>query len=1145
MAFGLLLAFIKPASAQCDWSVQAVVDSSRCAVSGKITASLTGPDKQNVSNLLYRLKLIGGTEYPEVSTPVFENLAPGNYEVMAKGICNGELDSSTVQVTVPGNYVGFTANGARLRDAFRNCNSGQAKMFFSNGRKPYRVSVTAAPGTYTGGTTFYTEASEFIAGNLPAGNYTFVLSDSCGAASSQQFVTIGELPVPTVNNTALANLIILNPDCNTLNMPAPPLGLNSPFMPYGVPGSGFTFGVALPGNVPAEYKDVYYTNRISLDLPAGQTLKDIYGQTVNYYLKAPCGEITILPYVIPERTLGFSVVKNCNISFGITAYSMNTVCLPVIIKGKNRATLQEYSDTAYDYNDWSLHGLPYGSYDFTYTSGDGAVLRSATNYTVTADDPATKYTASFNSMYGRSGIDGAVQFSIDIHGGQVFSANTVIELVAPATHRLKHTISSDGGNGYNYYMSDNRKMFTPGVYTWKITDYCGTYYVTKEVKETDVYRFVVDATEKDTCNGRIVRPTGTATYNGQTHPVYFKIVAGPPGQIWNQAIVPLGTPLLLPGPGDYRIAITANPTYVEDFFQFYGLTANVKFITYNPSPLAIDPNLTAGYICPQGAPNSGSIVVRAINGILPQGGSYQYKLAAAGNGFAGPYLDSNYTGRFNSGPSYSLMVHQNYDVKVIDGCGASIVQTVQILDYATAQLALLDKEAYCVGDIARLNVLQLPTTAIKYRWTFPDGSVDTSKLVTIRNLGPSHRGTYHVAISADICQDTIKSQVTLDLAEFELICYSAVTDTSVNPYTAGLLGNWRPFKAYAYYGARKESDPEQQTNTRKDGTYQDFLTFWQKQQNGWKASQDTTRWVWTTESTLFNKKGFELENKDPLGKYSAAIYGFENALPVAVVQNSRYREAAFEGFEDYDLSANTCETGCITGRRFDFSGYMSMIDSSQRHSGRYSVRVAAGDTMFTSHTVSDVAGTASLPVFVTGASQCTTPGLVLKSIKADSSVLLPAFSPLAGKKVLFSAWVKEQADCNCTAYTSNVVKLVVKKGEETFIHTIAPSGNIIEGWQRYEYAADVPAGSTQLSVLFIANGTSGIYVDDIRLHPYNANMKSYAYDPMTMRMMAELDENNYATFFEYDDDGVLIRVKKETERGIKTIKETRSALVKE
>jgi hypothetical protein len=45
--------------------------------------------------------------------------------------------------------------------------------------------------------------------------------------------------------------------------------------------------------------------------------------------------------------------------------------------------------------------------------------------------------------------------------------------------------------------------------------------------------------------------------------------------------------------------------------------------------------------------------------------------------------------------------------------------------------------------------------------------------------------------------------------------------------------------------------------------------------------------------------------------------------------------------------------------------------------------------------------------------------------------------------------------------------------------------------------------------------------------------------------MAELDENNYATMYEYDDDGTLIRLKKETERGIKTITETRSALLKE
>jgi hypothetical protein len=45
-----------------------------------------------------------------------------------------------------------------------------------------------------------------------------------------------------------------------------------------------------------------------------------------------------------------------------------------------------------------------------------------------------------------------------------------------------------------------------------------------------------------------------------------------------------------------------------------------------------------------------------------------------------------------------------------------------------------------------------------------------------------------------------------------------------------------------------------------------------------------------------------------------------------------------------------------------------------------------------------------------------------------------------------------------------------------------------------------------------------------------------------MRVMAQLDENNFATLFEYDEEGTPIRVKKETERGILTVKENRQSL---
>lgn len=89
-----------------------------------------------------------------------------------------------------------------------------------------------------------------------------------------------------------------------------------------------------------------------------------------------------------------------------------------------------------------------------------------------------------------------------------------------------------------------------------------------------------------------------------------------------------------------------------------------------------------------------------------------------------------------------------------------------------------------------------------------------------------------------------------------------------------------------------------------------------------------------------------------------------------------------------------------------------------------------------------------------------------------------------------------------------------------------------------------PAGATSVLLKMNATGGSKMYYDDLRIQPYNSGLKSFVYDPVSLKLMAELDENNYATFYEYDDDGTLIRVKKETERGVQTIKETRSALIK-
>lgn len=108
---------------------------------------------------------------------------------------------------------------------------------------------------------------------------------------------------------------------------------------------------------------------------------------------------------------------------------------------------------------------------------------------------------------------------------------------------------------------------------------------------------------------------------------------------------------------------------------------------------------------------------------------------------------------------------------------------------------------------------------------------------------------------------------------------------------------------------------------------------------------------------------------------------------------------------------------------------------------------------------------------------------------------------------------------------------------------IKPKGKIIEGWQRISEEFTIPNGIVRMNIGFENAGDSATYFDDFRVYPIDGLMKSYVYDK-NHRLVAELDENNYATFYEYDEEGNLARIKKETERGIMTIKEVRSSFKK-
>lgn len=578
-------------------------------------------------------------------------------------------------------------------------------------------------------------------------------------------------------------------------------------------------------------------------------------------------------------------------------------------------------------------------------------------------------------------------------------------------------------------------------------------------------------------------------------------------------------------------------------------------------------------------------------------------------------------------------------------------------------------------------------------------------------------------------------------------CKSKFDGKAMNPYVEGVLGNWRVDSTYTYYGERKEGDLTMtQMDTRIAGAIKNYQGFWNFASTPPANStapiylsrnqQASDVWVWNSAVTQYNRKGYEIENTDPLGRYNAGLYGYNQQMPVAIANNARVREVLFDGYEDYDYQTSVNCISCVPHRSFNYdTAIASQIDATQYHTGRYSLRVNPGraiaiqapvitpgeadiafglklqnkTTNYTNqslgtngipgtglkatwynHAVSgnynsplEPASSVTYPQAVqvytqevaspeVGASQqlgangitdnyfsvkwegkiqapstglyyfkpamlddgyrlringitiskpqqwtngynnqqlvsdgfnmvvgqvytieiayynwtgvhqfqlqWKKPGTTsfekvplvhlyspasaayqqvittqqtcyrLDSSQVTGHALTDSFSLIQQKKMLVSGWVKV-GTANCcypATYDNGSASVTVSYDENSWASdVIKPSGPVIEGWQRFEGVFEVPVSVTKIS-LSLNNSGSGapVFYDDIRVQPYNSNMKTYVYHSGNLRLMAELDENNYGSFYEYDDDGTLTRMKKETERGVKTITETRSAMQK-
>ncbi len=388
----------------------------------------------------------------------------------------------------------------------------------------------------------------------------------------------------------------------------------------------------------------------------------------------------------------------------------------------------------------------------------------------------------------------------------------------------------------------------------------------------------------------------------------------------------------------------------------------------------------------------------------------------------------------------------------------------------------------------------------------------------------------------------------------------------VNPYVENIRGNWRVKKSYSYLTDRTQQNtgaPSMNGNIRADGTYNNFKPFWKYSSTGfnWQPvytynSGSFDNWIKNNEVDKINEYGNVLQARDVLGRASASLYGYNHTLPLAAANNAYYNQLAFDGFEDYDYIRNDCSASLLGNtpstnpsgyiEHFNYYIHKSLRTTNESHTGRYSIKVPVGNALSVSRKLTNPNPTSS-------------PDDVEYHIKQIDNYGLfgPYYGYPTAQKFVLSVWAKENVvtpsnSTNAVLTYPGAAVVVTLNGITVNVFNPKVSA-IVNGWQKLEYEFTVPANTPNANspatfgsiIVTLKNlGANDMYYDDIRIHPFNSSMKSMVYDPYSLRLMAELDDRNFATFYEYDEEGTLVRVKKETEKGIYTIKESRSGLKK-
>lgn len=443
-----------------------------------------------------------------------------------------------------------------------------------------------------------------------------------------------------------------------------------------------------------------------------------------------------------------------------------------------------------------------------------------------------------------------------------------------------------------------------------------------------------------------------------------------------------------------------------------------------------------------------------------------------------------------------------------------------------------------------------------FRWDFPGWSIPGAKPLLWWRIHDQSTQNYEQLLGF-FCTDpklkgVLKASVTTYSDNWPHSEYMFnnrwIKDTllgHMNDYEAGRKGKWRPHETFVHEDeTHKGADPlNGERNYLGAGKSINFV------KAPWSRIHipNPSIWIRTNEVVAYTPNGYAFEEKDAYDVFSSAKYGYNGLLPFAIAKNAPERSYRFESFEmlypgdtledrfhvpnpGFGPSSSS-DKYAHTGKKYFYLNWSTMygnpdptpqpgitISDVLDHDGkghiiRYWAIANEHDPCVMINVNAGYPPVASQPPYY-GAS----PGNHPHNDTSSSWSVKPKAIARTGDWVLFEADCRHPGSVYHPTYNPSPKPHSFYAGilmTYVFHHDGGKNKNNPEG--------AVTVYSTP--------------IDDIRIQPRESEMTAYVYDPVTFRVFAILDNQHFATYYQYNGEGKLIRKKLETERGIKTVEE--------